>query len=190
MSIKSSAPGKAQRNLLLCLLISSLAAQVQAIGIPSQGTWATSLEGRDLDGDPATAEAYYDAEQGISWLADVRYPRTTGADANGRLTLNEVDQYVAGLDAFGVTGWRLPRLLPVNGTELQSTRSTDGSTDLGCAGVAGWIGPDGQPTSELAQMYYVLLGNDPTACDSAPGQTPGGGLENTGPFVNLWQEPG
>jgi hypothetical protein len=31
----------------------------QAVSICVQGTWASTLQGRDLDGNPTTVEAYY-----------------------------------------------------------------------------------------------------------------------------------
>ncbi len=172
-------------GLFAAAFFAAVSAPAMAVGVPTQGTWVEELEGRDLDGDPSTAEAYYDAVLGISWLADVLYPLTTGVDDNGRLDINEVDAYVAGLNVHGITGWRLPAINPVNGSEYQLDESANGSTDRGCAGPSGWRNSSGEPTSELGRMFYVLLGNDPTWCDDSSEQTVGGGLTNTGPFVNL-----
>jgi hypothetical protein len=41
-----------------------------AAGISGQGTWETTLLPRDLDGNPATLEAYYDTDLNVTWLAD------------------------------------------------------------------------------------------------------------------------
>ncbi|MEM1230466.1 MAG: hypothetical protein AAGI15_08020 [Pseudomonadota bacterium] len=177
-------------RFIASILLSVFSATAVAVGVPTQGTWVEELEGRDLDGDPSTAEAYYDEVLGITWLADVLYPLTTGVDDNGRLDINEVDAYVAGLNVHGITGWRLPAINPVNGSEYQLDGSTDGSTDRGCAGPNGWTDSTGYPTSELGRMFYVLLGNDPTFCDGSPDQVPGGGMTNTGPFINLAPRPG
>jgi hypothetical protein len=41
-----------------------------AAAVSGQGTWETTLQGRDLDGNPATFEAYYDTDLNITWLAN------------------------------------------------------------------------------------------------------------------------
>ena len=37
--------------------------------ISGQGTWESTLHGRDLDGFVDTFEAYYDSELNITWFA-------------------------------------------------------------------------------------------------------------------------
>jgi hypothetical protein len=39
-------------------------------GVPGQGTWETTLEPRDLDGDLATAETWCDTARNITWLGN------------------------------------------------------------------------------------------------------------------------
>jgi len=48
-----------------------------AVPVSGQGTWETTLQGRDLDGNNLTAEAYQDTALNITWLAD--------ADINGEM---------------------------------------------------------------------------------------------------------
>ena len=51
-------------------LMNGLVTSVHAIGVTGQGTWETTLQARDLDGNLSTAEAYYDTDLDITWLAD------------------------------------------------------------------------------------------------------------------------
>lgn len=63
---KSYLPGV----MSVCALSFALYAEVHAIPVSGQGTWETTLQGRDLDGNAATFEAYYDTVLDITWLAD------------------------------------------------------------------------------------------------------------------------
>jgi len=60
-----------------------------------------SLVGRDLDGNAATFEAYYDNTLNISWLANA-------SAMGGQGTWAAAIAWAAGLNVNGVTGWRLP----------------------------------------------------------------------------------
>ena len=70
-----------------------------------------ALIGRDLDGNLTTAEAYYDDQANLTWLADANYAQTSGyagADSIGRMNgWTEANNWASGLDMAGVTGWRL-----------------------------------------------------------------------------------
>ena len=79
------------------------------------------LQPRDLDGNIATIEAFYDINLDTTWAAD--------ANLNGIDTWNNQVAWVAGLTIGTVSGWRLPSA-DVNG---------DGSL-VNCqgGGVAGW----------------------------------------------------
>ncbi len=59
-------------NTRLCTQL----ALVAALGI--SGTTHAALQGRDLDGNLATFEAYYDTVLDITWLADANYAMTIG----------------------------------------------------------------------------------------------------------------
>lgn len=51
----------------------------------TEGTWRTTLQARDLDGNLATTEAYYDTVLNVTWLADANYAQTVSAANNGVL---------------------------------------------------------------------------------------------------------
>ncbi len=168
-----------------------IAASGVALGAPviDQGTWFTTLQGRDLDGDAATFEAYYDATLDITWLANANA-------AGSNMTWANATAWVTALDVNGITGWRLPTVTPINGTSFDTTVSADGSTDLGTAATTsdgtdgGWRDASGSPVSELGHLFYVTLGNLGGCVPSLPWCTPqaGAGLTNTGPFSNVFAE--
>jgi len=157
-----------------------------AVVVSGQGTWESTLLGRDLDGDASTFEAYYDTTLDITWLADANAARTSGLPYGGSLTWAEANTWVTSLDVNGVTGWRLPTNTPINGSTYIMAASNNATTDTGFAGNAGWVDSTGKPVSELGHMFYVTLGNlgncapdDSTSCVK---QT---GLDNSGPFSNI-----
>jgi hypothetical protein len=61
---------------------------------------AQPLQPRDLDGNIATIEAFYDMNLDITWAAD--------ANLNGIDTWNNQVAWVTGLTIGTVSGWRLP----------------------------------------------------------------------------------
>jgi hypothetical protein len=89
------------------------------------------------------------------------------------LTYGLAELWANNLDVYGVTGWRLPTVSPVNGTDFQydpSDFSNDGSTDFGYAETGvGW-----GLASEFGHLYYVTLGMQAVS-----------GPFNTGPFTDL-----
>ena len=116
---------------LAFLLISGLA---HAGGVPGQGTWETTLQPRDLDGNGST-DAYYDTVLDITWLADADFMATSAWDenqANGGWPEEEFADYLAGFGHLGVTTWRLPAINNPN---------------------------QGATGGELAHVYAVTLGN-------------------------------
>lgn len=112
------------------LAAGSLAAHAGPVS--GQGTWETTLQARDLNGD-SVIDAYYDTALDITWLADW--------NANGTLmNWTDANTWAAGLDVDGVTGWRLPTALNQDGT--------------------GPCGPALNCTdSEMGYMWYTELGN-------------------------------
>ena len=171
-----------------CVFTVTSIGTVQAVPVIGQGTWESTLESRDLDGDAATFEAYYDTTLDITWLADANAADTSMNWANAKA-------WAAGLDINGITGWRLPLLSPINGSSFNLTFSTDGTTDYGTATTTtngtdgGWRDGSGNPVSEMGHMFYVTLANL-GACDpTLPWCTlqSGSGLSNTGPFSNMAQ---
>lgn len=147
------------------------------------------LQGRDLDTAKAGYEAYYDTALDITWLAD--FGRVSSVDADARLSWNAAQGWIAGLNQqqlYGVDGWRLPTVSPVNGSSFQLGSTNNGTTDVGVAATGtGW-----GTASEMGHLYYVTLGNKglctPTAlgndsCATQPGWSPT--VKNFGPFTGL-----
>jgi hypothetical protein len=149
-----------------------------AVGISGQGTWETTLVPRDLDGNPATVEAYYDTVLNITWLADANYAQTSGYDGDGYMDWNTANAWAAGLNLNNISGWRLPTITDTgtSGCDFAYT-STDCGYNVNIS------------TSEMAHMFYSTLG-DKAYCDTF-GNCPqaGWGLINSGPFSNLQVAP-
>ena len=129
-----------------------------------------ALQGRNLDANAATFEAYYDTTLNITWLADADIAKTRGEANEGRKNWGDAQAYAAALDVFGVTGWRLPKVTPRDGSAAYNLAfKNDGSSDIGYAVAGtGW-----GTTSELGHLYYVTLAN------------PAFSLTNTAPFSQL-----
>ena len=88
-----------------------------------------ALVGRDLDGNLTTAEAYYDTDANLTWLANANAAGTTMSWANA-------NAWAAGLDidgTAGADGWRLP--------------ASDTCVGYNCTG------------SEMGNLFYNVLGN-------------------------------
>jgi hypothetical protein len=166
-------------NRLFCAVCALLIAPISAdaIPVPGQGTWETTLLPRDLNGNPATVEAYYDRVLDISWLADTL--------ASGTRTRNEARAWAASLNVYGITGWRLPFIVETTGGTVYEGASV-GYNALTTSGTPPY--PATTVYSELATMFYDTLGNigqfDSFESELAGG-VPGWGLSNTGPFANL-----
>ena len=190
--------------VLMCTTFCLLApgtSPVSAAPVSGQGTWETTLQARDLDGNATTIEAYYDTTLDISWVADANLAFTSGFDADGRMAWADANTWAANLSVNGVTGWRLPTLSPVNGMDYDVTLSTDGTTDRGNATTTtngldgGWRDGSNNPVSEMGHLFYVTLGNLGRCDPALPSCTiqPGWGLVNTGPFTitqlsNYWSD--
>jgi PEP-CTERM motif len=129
-----------------------------------------ALQGRNLDANPATFEAYYDTVLNITWLADADIANTRGEANEGRKSWGDALTYTAALNVNGVTGWRLPKVLPRDGSTLYNvTFTNNGTSDRGYANSGvGW-----GTKSELGHLFYVTLGNSTN------------NLTNTAPFKNL-----
>ncbi len=144
-----------------------------AVPVSGQGTWDSTLQGRDLDGNAATYEAYYDTTLDITWLAD--------ANANGAMTWDEANTWAANLNVNGVTGWRLPTMVDT-GTSDCNGRVYSG-TDCGYNVQTGSAATT--VYSEMASLFYDTLGNLALYDTSGAYPQPGWGLTNTGPFFDL-----
>jgi hypothetical protein len=160
-----------------CLAVVSYCADAELVG-----RLAATPGGTDY-------KAYYDDVANLTWLADANYAMTSGYDADGAMNWAAANAWAAGLSVGGVTGWRLPDTNPVNGTTYNYTFAHDGSTDFGYNISAPGTVYAGSTGSELAYMFYNVLGNEglhdtsgkPTGCTD-PNTCR---LTNTGPFSNL-----
>jgi PEP-CTERM motif len=164
-------------GLLAAVALAALAVtHVQAAGVSGQGTWENTLQGRDLDGNAATFEAYYDTALNITWLADANYAKTSGYDTNGAMKWDEAKNWVSQLNINGNTGWRLPDVKPINGSSFNDVSSYTGRTDFGYNITS--------TQHEMSHLYYVTLGNKGIYDTRFNPQTDFG-LKNSGPFNNI-----
>jgi len=99
----------------------------------AQGTWATTLEARDFDGDIATTEGYYDTVLDITWLADAN-------KASVARIWDSANTWVKDFEISGITGWRLPMERPISVKQHKDV---------------------GESVFELSHLYSVTLGNEP-----------------------------
>jgi hypothetical protein len=91
----------------------------------------------------------YDTVLDVTWLADANFARTSGHDADGRMTLAAARDWVDNLAYGGFSDWRLPSTGKA-GADWVRVFSYDGSTDIAYNITS--------PRSELSYMYYVNLG--------------------------------
>ena len=152
-----------------------LAGAASAAGVPGQGTWETTLQARDLDGDTVT-DAFYDTELNITWLRN--------ANVNGPMTWDAANAWAANLAVGAYSDWRRPTMVDT-GTP-GCNYSPAGGTDCGY-NVQTKTGAT--VFSEMAHLYYVTLGNKPYCppgdATCAGGPQPGWGLTNTGDFQDV-----
>ncbi len=120
----------------------------------------------------------YDTVQDLTWLQDANYAQTSGYDGDGHMTWDNATSWVAGLNYGGYSDWRLASV-------------TDNGND-GCNW--GYAGTDCgynvvTAGSELAYMWYEILGNTPYYDTSGNGPQAGYGLSSIGAdgidFLNL-----
>lgn len=161
------------------------------------GTAQAALQGRDLNGSAGSFEAYYDTVLDITWLADANYARTSGYDADGRMTWSAANAWAANLSfTDGVRvydNWRLPTVKPIHAGVFNYAFATDGSTDGGYNISAPGSVYEHSIGGEMAYMYYNTLGNPGyfTVAGSFSGcyvNSSDTCLDNTGPFNNLQAE--
>ena len=147
-----------------------------ALPVSGQGTWETTLLGRDVNGNAvsgnnASAVFLYDTALNVTWLRD--------ANKNGRMNWNAANTWASGLNVGGFTGWRLPSMVDTgaSGCDYSNAGGTDCGYNVQTA------------TSEMAHLYYVTLGNlaycPPGDATCAGGPQVGFGLSNTGDFQNM-----
>jgi len=129
-----------------------------------------------------SGQAYYDDVLDITWVADANLAQTSGYDADGQMTWDAAQGWIASLNTasyLGVNDWRLPTV-----TDTGTPGCTFGFTGTDCG-----FNVD-LATGEMAHIFYGTLGNTaavdtsgiPTGCESS---APDYCLTNVGPFANL-----
>lgn len=155
------------------------------------GSAHAALQGRDLDGNASTFEAYYDTALNITWLANANAGAGSAYDDVGALNDTTTDGKMSWVNATAWAGnlsiadainnitydnWRLPTVID---TGLPGCDYAYSGTDCG-------YNVD-TATGEMAHLFYQELGNK-----AAFGETglsyPYFGLGNTEPFINLQAE--
>jgi hypothetical protein len=154
-----------------------------------------ALFARDLDGNAATIEAYYDDALDLTWLADASLAETPNhfgipmISTSGEMSWDTAQNWILAVNGLnggagwlGVSTWRLPDITPVSGVAFDTSLSFDGSTDVGyqVSAPIGVNNPAGQSAgstaSELAYQYYNNFGalggcfgsgSIPTSCPGA-----------------------
>ncbi|MEQ1591176.1 MAG: DUF1566 domain-containing protein [Thiobacillaceae bacterium] len=151
------------------------------------GTAHAVLQGRNMDGNALTFEAYYDTDLNITWLGNANYAKTSGYDTDGAMTWAAANTWAANLSFYNpltnqtYADWRLPTTTDTGALGAQCTYSgTDCGYNVDTA------------SSEMAHLYFVTLGNQSyyttTGAVSgayAGGANPNSTLDNVGPFTNF-----
>lgn len=118
------------KSVVAATLLGLTLSTAQAVPIHGMGTWDSTLQPRDLDGDGA-ADAFFDTERNITWLRD--------ANLNGLMNWTAATAWAANLNIGGHSGWRLP-----------SSFNLDGKTLCGTSHCF---------ESEMGHLFYQVLGN-------------------------------
>jgi hypothetical protein len=167
---------------VVALIASQSQSGAHATAVSGMGTWETTLQARDLDGNKANGpEAYYDTALNITWLADANFAQTSGYAfyLNGNMNGDQANIWTSRVNISGISGWRMPASTDVG---------NDGCTGFSYGGGANTdCGFNVDPSlSEMAHMFYVTLGMKSyyTPGTGAANQ-PGFDQINTGPFNNI-----
>ncbi len=171
------------------------------------GTWATTLQARDFDGNTSTIEGYYDTVLEITWLANANlaasnsfglayntdlgdYPGdpygpsyTEHILTSGRMNWGGALHWIDAMNNanyLGYNGWRLPTIQDTGalGCNFAYT-GTDCGYNVQTGSAAATV------YSEMASMFYDTLGNLAYYDTSGTGPQNGWGLSSTGPFANV-----
>lgn len=169
-----------QTHLMKCAAFGAvsmlLAGAAQAAGVPGQGTWESTLLGRDIDGhavDAASDRAVFlfDKILHVTWLRD--------ANVNGVMDWKTAKSWADTLAIGTYDDWRLPAVIDTGAPGCDWNHGGDGDCGLYVKTKSG------DPTkyqagqtvySEMAHLFYVTLGNKPLG---------GLSLTNTATFENL-----
>lgn len=133
------------RKLFFATTIIIVATSAHSAGVSGQGTWETTLQARDLDGNGLT-DAFYDTSLNITWLAN--------ANVNGAMSWDTANTWANSLTIGGIGGWRLPVV-------------TNASLLVSCSYSGGNCGNNDNPnSSEMAHLNFITLGNTSSLSNS------------------------
>ena len=168
-------------RLALAATLVATVATTHAAPVTGQGTWETTLQGRDINGNAVASNApsaafFYDTTLNVTWLANM--------NANGRMNWGGAMAWAGALTTGGFTDWRLPTVIDSGSPGCDF--SFAGGTDCGY-NVQTQVG---SAYSEWAHLYYLTLGNlgfcnPATSRISACTEQTGWGLSNTAYFQNM-----
>lgn len=145
-----------------------------AAAVSGQGTWETTLLGRDINrnavaADAASAVYLYDTALNVTWLRD--------ANVNGAMLRDAVITWAAnlttGTGSNTISDWRLPTMTD---TGTPGCNWSYGGTDCG-------FNP-ATSTNEIASLFFNTLGNKSYFSTSGAYQADHG-LTNTASFQNM-----
>lgn len=186
--------GKWLRGALAAALVVGSAAAT-AGPVSGQGTWETTLQARDIDGNPVAlgdpnAAFFYDTVLNVTWLRDFNAGAGSAFDdgastTDGRMTWPNANAWAAALTVGVFTGWRLPTI--IDSRAPGCNWSDAGGTDCGYNVQT----EDGGAYSEWAHLWYLTLGNlaycppGNTTCTGPGVPQPGWGLTNTAYFQKM-----
>lgn len=117
------------RQIVTFAVAATMCGTSMATAVPGQGTWETTLQDRDLNGDGVT-DAFYDTTRSITWLRDARQAEY--------VDWGTANLWVNNLSFGGYSDWRLPNALDADGRLCQGYR---------CTG------------SEIGNLWLTVLGN-------------------------------
>jgi hypothetical protein len=160
----------------------AVSAMAQAVAVPGQGTWETTLQARDLDGNMANgAEAYYDSFQNITWLADANYLKTSNsslanADGKAPMLIGSSTTPWRTITAYN-KDWSLPNA-PLIGVPYKDPTCPSYLSYVTCYDKIRYeVNQNDVKDSHLKILFEKILGNK--AADGSYA------LTNTGPFLNV-----
>jgi hypothetical protein len=130
------------------------ASSLAAAPIEQQGSWATTLHARNLQGqavalDNPSAVFLFDSTLNLTWLRQ--------APQLNALTFGQAQTWVDALQVGAFAGWRLPRVLDVGAPGCLGGGMTYSGGDCGFNVALG--GPGAY--NELGHLFHVTLGNVP-----------------------------
>lgn len=146
-----------------------IASTVQAAAVPGQGTWESTLQARDLNGD-RKMDAFYDTALNVTWLRDANMIGWRDWDS----ARNWADALVIG----HFNNWRLPEIID---TGAPGCDFAYGGTDCGFNVQTKY---NETVYSEIAHLWYVTLDNI-SFCDTNGSCNGPNTPINTGHFEEL-----